>query len=353
LSDTTSLSSPKKPDGTTDWDIVFDDPDKGLIALIGRVTSADALEQCGQLIIRRLFTRKNDQLDVARFNRELDDILNSASANGDISVIKAEVVMMLQRIKAIRVAKARAYVDDKARKQKANRRSSGSKAANTYRFINNRKLVAGAVIGSVVVATLLVSFIYWAAVYTPSDTPEIADAGKNPTTEAQIAQERREKAELAAKTEKAEARKQAELQKAEEEKQRQQKIMPAAIVLPGVIIQREINGVMRNLNPIMPIFVLNQRENLSDLCLVRPKLIDIVNVSLSNRISSTATGKTIDYAKTAVTIRDEVNDLLRSDILKDVKLVTDGKSSHMATAGDRCTLATDRYFDYLYPPETK
>lgn len=200
---------------------------------------------------------------------------------------------------------------------------------------------------------MLVSFIYWVAFYTPSDTPEIADTGKHPATQAQIAQELREKAELAAKTEKAEARKQAELQKAEEENRLQQKIMPAAIVLPGVFIQREINGVMRNLKPIMPIFVLNQRENLSKLCLVRPKLIDIVNVSLSNSVSSTATGESIDYAKTAATIRNRVNDLLRSDILKDVKLVTDGKSSHMATAGDRCTLATDRYFDYLYSPKTK
>jgi len=67
------------------------------------VTFIDAIHKCGQVITKRLFTRKNDELDVARFNKKRDDIVSYASSIGDISDVKAEVVLMLERIKVERV----------------------------------------------------------------------------------------------------------------------------------------------------------------------------------------------------------------------------------------------------------
>ncbi|MDE0992225.1 MAG: hypothetical protein OSA23_03430 [Rhodospirillales bacterium] len=67
------------------------------------MTFIDAIHKCGQVITKRLLTRKNDELDVAYFNKELDDIISYVSSIGDISDVKAKVVLMLERFKAERV----------------------------------------------------------------------------------------------------------------------------------------------------------------------------------------------------------------------------------------------------------
>ena len=54
-------------------------------------------------MIKRLFNRKNDELGAAYFNKERDDIISYISSIGDISDVKAEVVLMLERFKAERV----------------------------------------------------------------------------------------------------------------------------------------------------------------------------------------------------------------------------------------------------------
>jgi len=332
--------------------VVFDDPDKGLIALIGRVTSVDALRQCGQLMIRRLFTRKNDQLDVARFTKELEDIVPASAAAGDLQKIKSEVIRMLQRIKAIRVAKAREYLEKKAKDKEANRRSAGSKAADTYKVLNHPKLVPIAVVGLLALIALLVAFVYFTA-FHDSSTNLTAERERENAIAAADAEQQRLASDQDKQKLQQEKREQAEKQKTLEAKRKRDRIMPAAIVMPGVYIQQEVKGVSRNAKLVMPIFILDDRKNLSQICEMRPKIIDTINITLSKSITATEQGGGANFDKIAATIRRQVNDYLQNDTVVNVRLVTDGKTRDMATAGDRCTLASERYFDYIYPPSTK
>lgn len=346
--------SPKKPDGTTDWDIVFDDPDVGLIALIGRVTSTDALQACGLLMIRRLFTRKNDELDVARFTNELNETISYAGAVGDIEAIKAEVIVMLRRIKDIRVAKARVYLEEKTKKNVANRRSSGSTAANTYKLVNSSRLTLVALVAGLLMATGVIGSAYW---YLVASAPEdlVSDREKQAVVEhAERAREReKQRAADGLKTQKASETKKQEAQIALEKKQQAERIMPPAIVFPGVYVHQKTAGQNKNTRPIMPIFVLENKKQLSQLCETRPKIIDIINISLNRTLAPGAKADAANYVRIAESVRLQVNTALRSELVMKVLLVSDGKLSDMGTAGDRCTFASERYFDYIYPQHSK
>ncbi len=343
------LLSPKKPDGTTDWDVVFDDPERGLIALIDRVRTTEALQDCGLIIIKRLFTRKNDQLDVARFNNELNEIISSAGTERELTEIKQKVILMLQRIKAIRVGKAKVYLEEKARNKNANRRSSGSAAANTYKLLNNKKFTVAAMAAMLVLILAIVGLVYW-----PTDNATPADKSEQQTRLERDLKALREETEKKQaerlKTEQENRTKEIRNQKALEKKQADERIMPPAVVLPGVYVQRRVKGKIRHAKPIMPIFVFADRKGFSRLCESRPKVIDIINVALSKNSSDGIPIAAMDLTKIANDIRKQVNSHLRGQLVSKVLLVTDGKLSHMGTAGDRCTLASKRYFDYIYPP---
>jgi len=103
---------PVLEDGTTNWEAVFEHEENGLIHLVNQTHDSDAIRQCAQLIIRKLFTRKNDQDEVVRLNKELDGILAKVESHGFEAAQKA-VVTLLRRIKDERIRRARAFVERK------------------------------------------------------------------------------------------------------------------------------------------------------------------------------------------------------------------------------------------------
>lgn len=349
-----TLLSPKKPDGTTDWDVVFDDPDKGLIALINRVNTADGLRQCGQIMIKRLFTRKNDQLSVTRFTQELDDIISYAGAIGDLSEIKSEVVMMLQRIKAIRVAKARIYLEEKAFTNAENRRSSKEDMEIKEKVEKKSDFTPYILVGGIILITVIVAFIYWVTVFNPTNNETAQNEQTETPAELAAREKTNKKRQQDAAIQQEVDRKLAAIGKPRAEKKIDKKIMPPALVLPGIHVQPPGESTKnRKAYLVMPILVLADRQNMSDVCLERPKLVDIVNISLSKSITALSEGATINYGKIANSVRQQINQHMKQNFVIDVKLVSDGKTRDMTSAGERCKFATDRYLDYIYPPKTK
>ena len=75
MGDTTKPAFPQTPDGVTDWEKVFEDPDQGLVSVIRTAQTADNLRACMMIVIRQLFTRDDDALQVAQLTRQLDDLL--------------------------------------------------------------------------------------------------------------------------------------------------------------------------------------------------------------------------------------------------------------------------------------
>ncbi len=114
MTETAKPSWPKLPNGTTDWEAVFEDPVSGLIPLIGQARTAAALRQCTALVIEQLHTRKNDPDVVARFISQLDEMVPDGTPEAMLPKISAAISGILRQIKDDRVAKAAAHVSAKA-----------------------------------------------------------------------------------------------------------------------------------------------------------------------------------------------------------------------------------------------
>jgi len=146
---------PKTPDGTIDWETVFETPNTGLIAMLADVGNHELLFKVTGTIIRQLFTRKGDELEVERFLRELTKIVGNAEKNGDdVGETRDAVIDLLRRIKNGRVKKAAAYVAEQKRKEalgeKQRRRAQRREADRATAVRNRMMMMAGGGLAAVV-----------------------------------------------------------------------------------------------------------------------------------------------------------------------------------------------------------
>jgi len=101
---------PQTPDGTTDWEVVFEDPETGFIQLVAQSPSADVLRQTTTVVIDKLFTRRGDEVEVASLKKQLETIL---AAPSDIAVKQAGVSGLMRQVKETRIEKARVFIERK------------------------------------------------------------------------------------------------------------------------------------------------------------------------------------------------------------------------------------------------
>lgn len=110
LADTGKPAWPQTPDGTTDWEVVFEDPETGFIQLVAQSPSADILRQTTTVVIDKLFTRRGDEVEVERLKNQLESILSQPD---DITAKQTGVSGLLRQIKDTRIEKARIYIERK------------------------------------------------------------------------------------------------------------------------------------------------------------------------------------------------------------------------------------------------
>ena len=111
---------PQTPDGTTDWEFVFEDADTGFIQLVMQSPNTDILRQTTTVVIEKLFTRRHDADEVARLKTQLAIILSESI---DLPVQQTGVTALLRGIKETRIEKARIYVERKKAGATIDRRS--------------------------------------------------------------------------------------------------------------------------------------------------------------------------------------------------------------------------------------
>jgi len=105
---------PKNPDGTIDWEIVFEAPDTGFLVLVQQARSLDGLSACTRVIIDQLFTRKNDEPERARLYQDLDGLLAGADS---VDTARDSIVRLLRAIKQERLLKAAAYTANRSQRK--------------------------------------------------------------------------------------------------------------------------------------------------------------------------------------------------------------------------------------------
>ena len=103
----------KMQGGTTDWEAVFEIPPSGLIPLIAQAQSPVALRECTIIVIKKIYTRKNDPAEVERFVSELTMMIPDDMAESGLPRIAETVTAILRQIKNDRVHKAAEFEKNK------------------------------------------------------------------------------------------------------------------------------------------------------------------------------------------------------------------------------------------------
>lgn len=167
---------PQTPDGVTDWDRVFEHPDDGLIAVIASAPNAAALRNCLLVVIRQLYTRKNDELEIAQLTNQIENLVDGADG-----VPTAEAVALLRTIKEQRIAKAEAYLERKKAGQAERRSKERGKGAmrGAYLLFKNPKYLA---VATALVAVLALGmFVPLEIFMSDGETPSV-EAGPGAMT---------------------------------------------------------------------------------------------------------------------------------------------------------------------------
>lgn len=113
MSDSEKSFHPKTEGGTTDWEAVFEVPPSGLIPLISQAQSPAALRECTIVVIKKIYTRKDDPPEVERFTSELRMMIPDDLAEDDLPRITETVTSILRQIKEDRKQKAAEFVENK------------------------------------------------------------------------------------------------------------------------------------------------------------------------------------------------------------------------------------------------
>lgn len=120
MADTAQSAWPRTPDGTTDWEYVFEDPSSGFIPLISQVQSPEALTMGATVVLEKLFTRKNDVDERTLLIAQLNRITGTEKSIEDKI---AYVAKLMRGVKDERMRKARDYVARKKAGAAIDRRS--------------------------------------------------------------------------------------------------------------------------------------------------------------------------------------------------------------------------------------
>lgn len=174
---------PQTPDGTTDWETVFEDPQGGLIPLISKAQSRQALRECARVVIQQLFTRKGDADDVARFTEQLDEALSDIDDEEDLGTVLASVILLLRNIKDERTEKARLYVArkkarERARERRAEKEYKAKRTASVMAFILRITDPKVAIALFVLLTALTGGIYYVTGMFAPPPPPPVAATGE-------------------------------------------------------------------------------------------------------------------------------------------------------------------------------
>lgn len=181
-------SWPKTAEGTTDWEVVFEAPDGGLVQLVTQAQSLDALNECASVVIRSLFTRKGDEAEVIRFMKLLDLTIAKGRETDDVINTRTSVEFLLRRIKQERIDKAQTYIAQKNSKQAIERRAKKADKDKS-RMMAIAAGVALVVISGGVAAWLLAGPAELVDNANPSDATVQSDPNWTPAARETVAKE--------------------------------------------------------------------------------------------------------------------------------------------------------------------
>ena len=354
---------PQTPDGVTDWEQVFEGPN-GLIALISQVRTGAALRECTLLVIGQLFTRKQDQLEVARLTHQLDNLIAGGEASQDISALSMTVIGLLRQIKNERIQKAQDYLADKQKKGGKNRRSGsfgGNLSGTTYRLINDPKfsMIVGGVALVLLIGILgiiinintdgkLTAALGFGDQEKPGIQAELATQPE-PPTEAKPEQPANSDKSATPEELKPEPDPAALPAPAKPEIKDAAPVMPPALVMTRIFLPRMSGDSRKASRQVLPILVLAKPSDLSSLCQIQPVILDSLNSQFGKLQGRKSKLTDTDLEMVSFEVVNRLNARLRRTAV--VKMVLVQGANHRDRASLLCSLASDNFLKYITEPE--
>jgi|GEM_PF-2462667 len=165
----------QNPDGTTNWTVLFEDPEQGILVAVNASASVNQLRSVMANVALLLFKRKRDAEPRAEFIAQIEGMLAAADEDG-FETVQTRIVDMLRAEKSFRIEKAEQHARNKRTTQSIERRREGTHQKLMDVVLGNPFLL----MGSVVLVLGLIGLVV-VAVILPADKPGNPDDAKPAT----------------------------------------------------------------------------------------------------------------------------------------------------------------------------
>ncbi|HEC14466.1 MAG TPA: hypothetical protein ENI72_01800 [Rhodospirillales bacterium] len=305
---------PKTPDGTTDWEVVFEDPDKGFISLIIQAQSIASLRSGALVVIQQLFTRRADKAEIELLKNRLDAVTSfgkAAVANEDaLATAREDIAGLLRGVKEERKQKAAEYIANKRGAQSIERRVK-KKKKKKGRLKKALKIFAAPKVWIPILATVLVLIAGGSWLLFSGSSGEVepetdkAPSAASPAAPAEV----------------------------------EEKIPPIIVLKPVRWQNPNARGGKREML-FLPLLDLIKEDDRQALCGWRASILDILNVTLSTAFGSGAPLSPENLAQAGAEAARDVNARIGKAIVKKVTLLPNPNRRLLSGARRNCLLVT-------------
>ena len=292
MSDQGSTSRPRNSDGTVNWTVVFDDPDRGVLAGIAKATSTAHLAGLVGQIGPLLFQRKNDAKALAAFTTKMDAIVSGADELG-FDATRDRFCNAMVAEKDHRIEEAKKYTANKRASQSIERRKNDWGVGLKKAFFGTPVRL----FSTVGIILIMISVGTLSQIDFSAPTPD---------------------AETKADKEKVEEQKTTELAPTPPRKtffMQKEVLYPVFMMRPIIVSQ---SGSRRSL---VPILVAPDIEEGSLICRIAPQFAESALFRTTEVTSDSSKLSTKDLVSIASYLRKDTNAILKDNLIQAVYLV--------------------------------
>lgn len=285
-------SRPRNSDGTVNWAVVFDDPDRGILAGIGKATSTAHLAGLVSQIGPLLFQRKNDAKALAEFTAKMNSIISAAEELG-FDATRERLINVMIAEKDHRIEEAKKYIANKRAGQSIERRKSDwSFGLKPVFFGTTARLFS-----TLGVILILISLAVLSQIDLSSPVPDPSDV----TEKEKVDEE--EKVELAPTP----AKKTSFMRK--------EVLYPVYLMRPVVV---KHSGGRKSL---VPVIVAPSIEEGSLICQLAPQFAESALFRITAATNDSSTLEDKDIVSISSYLRKDTNAILKENVIRAVYLV--------------------------------
>lgn len=132
---------PPTKDGTTDWEVLFENEEAGLFVIVSATTTPAQLKKITEDIIRAMYSRKNDKPVLAQLATFLEKLIPEDASVERLPAMQDGVRQLLGKIKDTRIQRAAAYVEKK-NKQETGKQTDKNNNRRPNAFIGSLRNIA-------------------------------------------------------------------------------------------------------------------------------------------------------------------------------------------------------------------